>query len=78
MDVKARFIEVKVRPNARASCLRQEPGGQWIAELKAAPVHGKANAELIALIAKHFGCPKSAISIRRGASGRMKLVKIDG
>jgi len=42
-----------------------------------AAVDGKANEELIALVAKHFGCRKAAVSIRSGASGRMKLVKID-
>jgi uncharacterized protein YggU (UPF0235/DUF167 family) len=31
---------------------------------------------LIALIARHFACPKSAVSIKSGASGRTKLVKI--
>ena len=32
---------------------------------------------LIALVARRFGCSKSAVSIRSGASGRMKLVQID-
>jgi uncharacterized protein len=38
---------------------------------------GKANAELIELVAKHFGCRRSDVSIRRGASSRLKLVKIE-
>lgn len=73
-----RWIEVRVKPNARASTLRQDEAGLWHAELKAAPVDGKANAELIALVAKRFGCAKSAVEIRTGASGRTKLVKIAG
>jgi hypothetical protein len=40
-------------------------------------VEGKANAELIALVARRFGCAKTAVSIKAGASGRRKLVKID-
>ena len=70
-------IEVKVKPNARASLLQQAEDGSWLAQLKAAPVEGKANAELIALVARHFGCAKSAVSIKAGASGRRKLVKIE-
>jgi uncharacterized protein YggU (UPF0235/DUF167 family) len=51
--------------------------GTWLAQLKAAPVDGKANQELIALIARHFQCRKSAVSIKSGASGRTKLVCVE-
>jgi len=71
-----KIIQVKVKPNARVSTLEEVDKGPWIAQLKSPPVDGKANKELIGLIARHFGCPKSAVSIKSGASGRMKLVKI--
>ena len=71
-----RIIQVKVKPNARASALEEADKGPWLAQLKSPPVDGKANKELIALIARHFECPKSAVSIKSGASGRIKLVKI--
>jgi hypothetical protein len=35
----------------------------WLARLKAPPVDGKANAELVALIAGRFGCRKADVSI---------------
>ncbi len=38
------IIEVKVKPNARCSLLTQGEDGSWLAQLKAAPVEGKANA----------------------------------
>jgi uncharacterized protein len=69
-------IQVKVKPNARASTLEQSEG-IWLAKLKAPPVDGKANEELIMLIARHFGCRKSAVAIKSGASARIKLVQID-
>ena len=71
-----RFIQVKVKPRARESALEQEPAGTWIARLKSPPVEGKANAELIELVARRFGCPRSAVSIKSGAGSRTKLVKI--
>ena len=46
--------------------------------MKSPPVDGKANAELIALVAEQFGRSRAAVSIKAGASGRMKLVRIDG
>ena len=43
-------LSVKVKPNARTSSLEQIDGS-WLAQIKSPPVDGKANAELIALIA---------------------------
>jgi hypothetical protein len=57
--------------------LTQTPEGTWLAQLRSPPVDGKANQELIALIAAHFRCRKTAVSIKSGASGRMKLVRIE-
>ena len=73
----ATVIEVRVKPNARVSLLAQAEDGSWIAQLKSAPVQGKANLELIALVARHFGCAKSAVAIQSGTSGRRKRVRID-
>lgn len=70
-------LRVKVKPNARTSALAQSTDGTWTAQLKSPPVDGKANAELIALVAKRFGRPRSAVSIRSGGSGRTKLLRID-
>lgn len=73
-----RVLQIKVKPNARASSIVQQPDGTWSAQLKSPPVDGKANKELIALVADHFGCRKAEVEIKSGASGRMKLVRIPG
>lgn len=54
-------IQVKVKPHARASSFEAVDDGSWLAQLKSPPVEGKANEELI----------------MSGATGRMKLVRID-
>ena len=72
-----RVIQVKVKPNSRVSALEEMEDGTWLAQLKSPPVDGKANEELIALVAKQFGCRKSEVSIKSGASSRTKLVRID-
>lgn len=77
MSQKPLIIEVKVKPNAGTSQLRRDESGHWIAQLKSPPVDDKANAELIGLVAKHFACRKSALSIKTGSAGRLKLVKIE-
>lgn len=70
-------IRVRVKPNARTSEFLQQDDGTWLAHIKSAPVDGKANAELVGLVARHFGLSKVCVSIKSGASGRMKLVRID-
>jgi len=72
-----KIIQVKVRPQARASVLEDAGDGTWRAQLRSPPVDGRANEELVALVARHFGCSRSAVSIKGGASGRTKWVSID-
>ena len=69
-------LRVKVKPNARDARLTLQPDGSWLAHVKAAPVEGKANAALVALVAAHFGVPKARVAIRSGASGRLKTIEI--
>jgi hypothetical protein len=70
-------IQVKVKPHARASSLERQADGTWLAQIKSPPVDGKANAELIALVARQFGCARAAVSIKVGGASRMKLVTVD-
>lgn len=70
-------LQVKVKPNARTSAFEQQADGSWLAQLKSPPVDGKANEELIALVARHFGCRKAQVTLRSGASGRLKLLQVD-
>jgi uncharacterized protein YggU (UPF0235/DUF167 family) len=69
-------IEVKVKPNARVSLLEETGSGVWLAQIKAPLVDGKANEELVALIARRFGCRKSVVMIKSGASRRLKRITI--
>ena len=76
--MQQQVIQVKVKPNSRESELEKNEDGTWLAQLKSPPIDGKANEELIGLVARHFKCRKSAVSIKSGAAGRMKLVRIEG
>lgn len=69
-------IRVKVKPNARSSELTLQDDGTWLAKLKAPPVDGKANEELIRLVAEHFGVRKAEVTIKSGAASRLKLLEI--
>jgi len=70
-------IQVKVKPNSKVSSLQELEDGSWVAQIKSPPVDGKANQELVVLVAEYFNCPKSSVSIRSGATSRLKRVQID-
>jgi uncharacterized protein len=70
-------FQVKVQPNSRVSSLEPRHGAMWIARVKSPPVDGKANKELLALLADHFDCRKADVSIKAGATSQIKLVQIN-
>lgn len=70
-------IQIKVKANARTSALEENADGPWKVQIKSPPVDGRANQELISLLAGHFDCPKSAVSIKSGKSSRIKWVQIN-
>jgi len=70
------LLRVKVTPRARASRLGPAVAGKLRVMLAAPPEKGKANAELISLLAGCLQVPKSDIIIKSGAGSRDKLVLI--
>ncbi len=68
---------VKVKPNSKRQNVEEAADGSLIVHLKSPPVEGKANEELIKLLAAKFDVPKSSIRIKSGLSSRQKLVEFD-
>ncbi len=71
------ILQVRVKPNARESSLVQQADGTWLASLKALPIEGRANEELVALIAAHFRRRKSQVRVKTGVTGRIKRVEVE-
>jgi hypothetical protein len=69
-------MSVKVKPNSKIQKVIEEADGSLTINLKSPPVDGKANEELIKLLAEKFDIPKSDIKIKSGLSSRQKLVEI--
>lgn len=70
-------LKIKVKPNSKRQNIKQEADGILTVQLKSSPVDGKANDELIKLLAQKYNVPKSNINIKSGCSSRQKLVAID-
>ena len=72
-----RTIRIKVIPRARTPGLSPRDDGSWVARVAAPPVDGKANEELVRLVARHFGCPARRVWIKSGEASRTKVVCIE-
>ena len=70
------LVKVRVTANSRQTRVEEGADGSLKAWLKAKPVEGKANAELVKLLAAHFGVSTAAVRIIRGAGSRDKLVQV--
>jgi uncharacterized protein (TIGR00251 family) len=76
-------LAVKVTPRAsRTECIGIQPqaDGRVALAVRVAspPVDGAANETLVAWLAKQLGVPRSMIAVRSGATGRLKLLRIEG
>jgi len=78
MPVKTLTLKIKVKPGAKTESLVATEDGTWVASVKAQPVDGKANAALLALVARHFAVARSAVQLKSGAGSRLKLVQVHG
>lgn len=49
-----------------------------LARVRAAPVEGKANTALEALVAKALGLGKGRVTLARGGTSRLKALEVEG
>ncbi|HOX29230.1 MAG TPA: DUF167 domain-containing protein [bacterium] len=70
------IFEVKVRPGAREPGFRGEFDGAVKIDLKAPPEDGRANEELIKLIASRLNIGRNCVEIISGFGSRRKRIKV--
>lgn len=76
------LLRLRVTPNAGRNAIE---GFETLADgtevlrirVAAVPDKGKANAAVIALLAKSLRLPKSALTITSGETARLKTIRID-
>jgi len=72
----SRILTVKVHPKARRNEVRESEGAYTV-WTTAAPDKGEANNAVRKLLADHFGCSQSKISLKRGAINRNKVFELE-
>jgi len=75
------LLSIRVTPRSAKPGIgewRTDPGGRPFLEVSvaAAPSDGAANEEVIKLLAKALGLPKSSLSIASGQTARLKRIEL--
>ena len=69
-------IEVKLHPRAGRDRIAGVIENRLKIDVSAAPVKNQANRSMIKLLSKTLKVPQNTIVIKRGATGRNKLIEI--
>ena len=72
------ILDCHLQPKASSDEFAGLQGERLKIRLTAPPVDGKANAHLIAFLAKAFGISKSQVSLISGELNRQKRVRLHG
>lgn len=74
----ATLIRVKVTPRSSKNRITGKEKDVYRVKVTSAPVEGKANEAVIALLAEELGVPKRDIEVVSGKTGRLKTIRIRG
>ena len=66
-------INVRVIPRAKINRVEIQPDGTVRVHTTTAPTDGKATADVIKMLAQHYGVPKTSIKLIRGDTSRDKV-----
>ncbi|HYA39549.1 MAG TPA: DUF167 family protein [Candidatus Methylomirabilis sp.] len=70
------ILQVQVQPHASRAAVAGVIGDHLKIRLTAPPLEGRANTDLISLLAKLFDVPKSQVTLLRGETSKRKLLRI--
>ncbi len=71
-------ISLYIQPGASKTELTGEHNGLLKIKIKAPPVDGKANAEVIEFLSHQLGIPKRQIELLKGDKSRDKKIRVTG
>ncbi|MEA1050922.1 DUF167 family protein [Lamprobacter modestohalophilus] len=70
------LLRLRVQPRAGRNAFAEPFGDALKVKLKAPPIDGRANAELVRFIAESFGVSYSAVDLVSGLQSRTKQLRV--
>lgn len=71
-------VRITVSPGAARSEIVGRHGDGWKARVAAPPERGRANEELLELLARALGVPRHWLALASGHGTRRKVVEVEG
>ena len=71
-------LRLRISPGAARSEIVGRHGDGWKVRVRAAPERGRANADLLELLADVLGVPRSSLDLVAGVSARDKVIEVQG
>ncbi len=77
MNVRGKKFSVRVKPKSHKSGVEIQADGSLVVRVRAVASEGKANEELIQVLAEFLEVPRSSIEIVSGRASKQKIVKLN-
>jgi uncharacterized protein (TIGR00251 family) len=78
VDAPSARLRLRVAPGARRSQIVGRHGDAWRVRVTAAPERGRANTEVLDLLAATLGLQRRRLRVVSGEASRDKVVELDG
>ena len=69
-------ISIRVKPNSKQDLVELIGENQYNVRVKEKAIEGRANNAVIKILSKHFGLPKSNISVVIGLKSKNKVIML--
>lgn len=78
MSAPSARLQLRVSPGARRNAVVGRHGDAWKIRVAAAPERGRANDEVVALLAEQLGLARPDVRLVAGLGARDKVVELTG
>ena len=70
------LLHVKARPGSRQDAVAGVRGGELLVDVRAQPEKGRANEEIVRLLARALGVARESVVLKLGGGSRRKLFEV--
>ena len=73
---RSALVRIKAKPHAREDALHGVRAGELLVSVRAPAEKGRANEQIVRLVASALGLPASAVTLKSGASSSHKVLLV--
>lgn len=70
-------IRIKTKPGSKVNSLEYQSDGLYLLRIKALPIDGKANEQLVSYLSELLGIRKNQVQIKSGHTSPFKTIALE-